>query len=121
MAEVNVVIDGRSYPIACDDGQERRVQQLAAYFDARLREVGASLGGGNKPQAMVLAALYLADEIFDLKETVQKVGAENQQLASEPKRIFYQGLSPRDEQELSGAIGRVAERVAGMARRARGT
>lgn len=118
MAEVNLVIDGRTYGIACDDGQERRVQQLGAYIDTRIKEIAASLGSGNKSQLMVLTALHLADEIFDFRDHLQKATAANQQLSNEPKQIFYQGLSPRDEQDLSVAIDRMAAKVEKMAERA---
>ncbi len=121
MAEVNLVIDGRTYGIACDDGQERRVQQLGTYIDTRIKEIGSSLGSGNKAQLMVLTALHLADEIFESREHLQKVTVTNQQLSSEPKQIFYQGLSPRDEQELTVAIGRMATKVEKMTERAQKT
>lgn len=121
MAEVNLVIDGRTYGIACDDGQERRVQQLGAYIDKRIKEITNSLGGSSKSQQMVLVALHLADEIFDLHDHVQKVTVANQQLSNEPKQIFYQGLSPRDEQELSVAIERMATKVRKMAESAQKT
>ena len=42
MAEVNLTIDGRSYPVACDDGQERRLMQLGSYVEQRMREASVS-------------------------------------------------------------------------------
>jgi cell division protein ZapA len=114
MAEVNLVIDGRTYGVVCDDGQERRVQQLGAYIDTRIKDIAASFGSGNKAQLMVLTALHLADEIFESREHLQKVTVVNQQLSNEPKQIFYQGLSPRDEQDLSVALGRMSAKVEKM-------
>ena len=43
MAQVNVAIHGKVYGIACDDGQERRVQELAGYVDMRLREIAGAI------------------------------------------------------------------------------
>lgn len=110
MAEVNLAIDGRSYPIACDDGQERRVQQLGAYVDQRMKDV-AIAGANNKTQALVLASLVLADEVFDLNEKLAVAARENANLSTQEKTISYQGLSPNDEQTIVTAIGHMAAKV----------
>lgn len=113
MAEVNLTIDGRVYGIACDDGQERRVQQLGGYIDQRLREISHGSGASSKSQLMVLTALLLADEVFDLRANLTQVSNENQQLQQAPATnpVVYQGLTPDDEQHLSGAISKLAARV----------
>jgi cell division protein ZapA len=103
MAEVNLLIDGRTYGVACDDGQERRVQQLGTYIDQRLREVARGSGAANKAQLMVLTSLLLADEVFDLR---QAANANTQ-----APQVVYQGLTPQDEQEITSAIGQLAARV----------
>lgn len=107
MGEVNVVIDGRSYGIACDAGQEQRVQQLGRYIDQRLKEIANGSGANNKAQLMVLTALLLADEVFDLKEHMSRVSNANQQ----PKQVVYQGLAPAEEKEITEAISKLAAKV----------
>ena len=44
MASVNVTINGRSYQIACDDGQEAHLKRLGSYIDKRIAELVASVG-----------------------------------------------------------------------------
>jgi cell division protein ZapA len=117
MAEVNLTIDGRVYGIACDDGQERRVQQLGGYIDQRLREISHGSGANNKSQLMVLTALLLADEVFDLRANLTDVSNQNQQLQQQApaggaaNTVVYEGLTPEDEHYLTGAIGKLAARV----------
>ena len=36
MAELKIKIRGRNYAIACDDGQEKRVADLAAYVEEKI-------------------------------------------------------------------------------------
>lgn len=116
MAEINLNIDGRTYAVACDDGQERRLQQLGAYVDQRLKEVA---GGGavNKAQAMILASLVMADEVFDLNDRLQKASATQQAAASGTSAsgathiIEYQGLAPAEEQNIINLIGQMASKV----------
>ena len=37
MPKVDISINGRLYPVACDDGQEGRVRDLANMLDQRVR------------------------------------------------------------------------------------
>lgn len=67
MAEISITINGRNYGIACDDGQERRVQDLARYVDFRLREIARAGAATNESHLLVLTAIILADEIADMK------------------------------------------------------
>lgn len=108
MAEVNIIVDGRTYSVACDDGEERRLLQLGSYVDQRMRQVGVA-GTTNKTQAMVLASLVLADEVFDLNEKISEV--QNQSLQSTASKIEYQGLSPNEEQNVINLIEQMAAKV----------
>ncbi len=120
MAEVNLVIDGRTYGVACDDGQERRVQQLGQYIDQRMREVSGGSGASNKAQLMVLTSLLLADEVFDLRDGLSRATSAEmtqQPLPPEVQPIYYQGLTPEDENHVTTAISRLASRVEKLAAR----
>lgn len=112
MAEVNLTIDGRSYPVACDDGQERRLIQLGSYVDQRMREASVA-GSSNKVQAMVLASLMLADEVFDVSEKLVQAQdtLQNAPVAAAASKIEYQGLSPNEEQNVINLIGQMAAKV----------
>lgn len=120
MAEVTLTIDGRNYGIACDDGQERRLQQLGAYVDQRLREVSGA-GAANKAQSMVLASLVLADEVFDLNDRLGKaqqdvessalVSAAGTSASGAAHVIEYQGMAPNEEQNVINLIGQMAAKV----------
>ena len=108
MAEVNVMIDGRTYPVACDDGEERRIIQLGSYVDQRMRQVAVA-GTSNKQQAMALASLVLADEVFDLNDKIAELQNQSQKPAE--SKIEYQGLSPNEEQNVINMIGQLASKV----------
>jgi cell division protein ZapA len=67
MAEISITINGRNYGIACDDGQEKRVQELARYVDTRLKEIARAGAASNESHLLVLTSIILADEIADMK------------------------------------------------------
>jgi cell division protein ZapA len=67
MGQVAVTIDGKSYRMACDDGQEEHLTSLAAYFDARVRDMRQSFGEIGDMRLAVMASITLADEVSELK------------------------------------------------------
>ena len=119
MAEVNIIIGGHAYNIACDTGQEQRVQHLGKYVEQRMAELSQGSGANNKAQLMVLTALLLADEVFDLKDHLHHVANNNQprevvkEIVKEVVKAppVYQGLAPAEEKEITEAISKLAAKV----------
>ena len=71
MPNVIVTLQGRVYTIACDDGQERRVQQLSMYVDQKLREISRSGAAVSEQYQFVLGSLMLADEALSMREQLE--------------------------------------------------
>ncbi len=67
MAQVTVTINGRSYPVACNDGEEQRIEELARYVDAKVKTFARELGQIGESRLLVMAALVLADELADAR------------------------------------------------------
>jgi cell division protein ZapA len=63
MSEVTLQVGGRSYKVACADGEEAHVARLGATIDARLRSMGSL--ASQDAQNLLFAALLLADEIHE--------------------------------------------------------
>jgi cell division protein ZapA len=108
MAEVNVTLNGRTYGIACDDGQERRVKDLAAYVDQRLKEISRAGAASNEAHLLVLASIMLADEVFDMKDG--RLAA-----AAPAKAPLAVQMSPEDEEKIISAIDHLAARIDSIA------
>jgi len=108
MAEVNVTLNGRTYGIACDDGQERRVKDLAAYVDQRLKEISRAGAASNEAHLLVLASIMLADEVFDMKDGRSAAPAS----AKAPLAVQ---MSPEDEEKIISAIDHLAARIDSIA------
>lgn len=66
-SHVNVRIYGEHYPLRTAE-PPARLEELARYVDARMREVAASGKVVVTSKIAVLAALYIADELFRLRE-----------------------------------------------------
>ena len=67
MAQVDVSVNGQSYRIACEDGQEDRLVDLAAMVDEKVLDLVNQIGQVGSNRLLVMAALVIADELVDLK------------------------------------------------------
>ena len=67
MSDVTLSIGGRNYRVACADGQEEHILRLGGMIDEKLATMGGTAGQA-EPRVLVLAALLLADEVFELKQ-----------------------------------------------------
>ncbi|WP_435641688.1 cell division protein ZapA [Micavibrio aeruginosavorus] len=113
MAEVSLAIHGKSYGIACDDGQEARVRELGKYIDARMREIASAGAATNEPHLLVLTALVLADEVYDLRGALQsQMAAQHQQEMAHAAQ-----MDSEEERQVVDAINHLAARIESVAAR----
>ncbi len=102
MAEISITINGRNYGIACDDGQEKRVQELGRYVDMRLREIARAGAATNESHLLVLTTIILADEIADMKAH----GA----MIPQPSQTGVR-MTDEEEESIVSAIDLLAARI----------
>jgi len=76
MAQVSVEVNGRPYVIGCEDGQEKRLTQLAAVVDAQVRQVGRDVGPLGETRLMLMGALVMADDIAELRGEIETLRTE---------------------------------------------
>jgi cell division protein ZapA len=65
MAEVDLSIAGRSYRIACRDGEEDNLRLAGQLVDSKSREALAGLGTMSEARQLLYAALLIADELIE--------------------------------------------------------
>ncbi len=65
MAEVTLNIAGRSYQVACRDGEEDNLTAAARLVDGKCREALAGLGSLSESRQFLFAALLLGDQLLD--------------------------------------------------------
>lgn len=105
MGQVNLTIHGHNYGLACDDGQEERLQQLASYVDERMGQIAKAGGASSESHLLMLTSILLADEVFDLKAGVAKLGGSPEDLARE-EELIVQAIDV-----LADRIDTIAERI----------
>ena len=65
MAQVNVTIKGHQYRMACLDGQEDHLMQLAQGLNQRIEDLRAKFGEVGDMRLTIMAAVMVADELFE--------------------------------------------------------
>ena len=110
MAQLTLKINGYAYTLACENGQEAHLQEMAREVEARIeanRPIGGAAGEG---RALVLAALLMADELHDL---TAEMAVLRRQLSLAPGGA---GAAPSAEAEALDA--KSVKRIARLARKA---
>jgi len=102
MSNVSLSIGGRTYSVACADGEEAHVAALGRMIDAK---IGAMDGQAsqNESRALLFAALLLADEVHEAQ-------------AGQPSAGPAAPASP----DLAPNLARIAQRLENLADRLEG-
>ncbi len=73
MAQVTVKINGYSYTVGCEDGQEGHLMAMAAQVESRIDSIKALGSSSGENRLLVLAALLMADELHDVRAEADKL------------------------------------------------
>jgi len=115
MPLVNVMINGRAYTIACDDGEETHLKELAGHVDNKAREVLGSVGQVGETRMLLMAALLLADEHHDLVAKVAAGGAAAQSSSADIQKLHLK--AEQAESQAADALESAAKRLEDIAAR----
>jgi cell division protein ZapA len=114
MAQISVVIAGRAFRMACEDGQEARLTELAATLDSRITELRGSFGEIGDQRLTVMAALSLADERAD---ALGRIAALEEEIARmRDSTLGATMLADDAARQIAQTIDDAAERVEAAAR-----
>jgi cell division protein ZapA len=114
MPQVTVTIAGKTYRMACADGEEGHLEGLAAAYDARIEQMRTSFGEIGDLRLHVMAAIAQADELHETKRRIAALESEvamlNSVNASRDERL------ERIEARLAEGVQMAAERIEELAR-----
>jgi cell division protein ZapA len=111
MPLVNVMVNGRAYTIACDEGEEEHLKGLAVQVDAKAREVLGSVGQVGDARMMLMAALLIADEN---QEMTGKLGTSS---ASDDEKKTLHLRAEQAESDAADVLESAAKRLEDIAAR----
>lgn len=119
MAHVNVLIAGRTYRMACSDGEEEHLKGLAARLDDKITELRGSFGEIGDSRITVMAAITLADQLSEAERRIAALEAELDSLRGD--QAGYDAKSAALAESVAAALGDAAGRIDRVAHRLNAT
>ena len=80
MSNVTLSIGGRSYTVACAEGEENHVLGLGSLIDGKLAAMG-DMSGQAETRMLLFASLLLADELHEAGGVKAAAAASSAQIA----------------------------------------
>jgi cell division protein ZapA len=120
--QIEIFIGGRTFEVACQEGEEHFLHAAAAMLDAEAATLAEQIGRLPESRMLLMAGLLLADKTAGLQEQVKEaetalknaraeLEAAKAQPAPEPERVEVP-VVPRD---LVDALAEIAARAEALA------
>ncbi|MDP7150690.1 MAG: cell division protein ZapA [Paracoccaceae bacterium] len=112
MPEVKIEIGGRSFDVACQEGEEKFLHAAAALLDGEASVLTSQIGRMPEARMLLMAGLMLADKTAGLEERLERAEQEAQALrqggASAPsiREVRVEVVPPSVERSLRRAVER---------------
>ena len=87
MAEIDIIIAGRPYKVACRDGEEESLRSAARLVDSKSREALSGLGTLSEARQLLFAGLMLADQLLDQRPQAAAPEGPDDQLADRAEAL----------------------------------
>ncbi|MFL6798790.1 MAG: cell division protein ZapA [Xanthobacteraceae bacterium] len=114
MPQVSVTINGRQFRMACEEGEEAHLVQLAADLDSRISRLRGRFGEIGDTRLTVMAALTLADELSETKHKLQHIQPELAALQEAGSASAEHAQST--QAAVAAALNAAAERIENITR-----
>ena len=109
MVNVNIKFNGKDYLLSCDEGQEDGLKELANYLDTKYDELKSNLGNIGENKLLLITAIKIIDEFFDIKKKVDIKKKEFENLSEKFKEIKSLAIKYKEEKEVE--IGKLNDKI----------
>lgn len=113
MAQVTVTIDGKAYRMACDEGQEDHLTDLAQRFDRYVAHLKESFGEIGDQRITVMSGIMVMDELSELQKRVR--GMESEITTLRKTRDDALVKADKNDAALTGVLLQLTEQIEGLA------
>jgi cell division protein ZapA len=109
MSQVSVTINGRQFRMACEDGQEPHLMELARDLDTRIEGLRSKFGEIGDTRLTVMAALTIADALAETEQRVKRL--EGEVAAMQDARSAAADRARVAQDSVAAALTAAAERI----------
>ncbi len=119
MGQVNVTISGKTYRMACDDGEEEHLSSLGHQLGETIELLRSQFGEIGDQRLTVMAAITLADRYSESEQRIGDLEAEIERL-KEANAADVRQTEAR-EADLAETLDSLAGRIETLADRLNGS
>jgi cell division protein ZapA len=109
MSQVSVTINGRQFRMACEDGQEGHLMNLARELENRIGGLRTKFGEIGDTRLTVMAAITVADELAEAGQRVKRL--EEELAALQNAQVAISDRNKAAQAAIAAALSKAAERV----------
>ena len=109
MANVNIKFNNKDYLLSCDDGQEENLKKLSKHLDEKYNELKKNLGNIGENKILLITAIKMVDDYFDLFQKVQSTKKDFETLSIKFKELRSLAINYKDEKEKE--IGKLKDEL----------
>ena len=99
MANINIKFNNKDYLLSCEEGQEENLKELADHLDTKYNELKKNLGNIGESKLLLITAIKMVDEYFDLNKKVNSKKDEFEKLSIKFKELRSLAINYRDDKE----------------------
>ncbi len=112
MAQVTVTIDGKAYRMACEEGQEGHLEELAQRFDRYVGHLKSQFGEIGDLRVTVMAGIMVMDELAETNRRLTSLEREVEALRTVREGAAEANL--KTEAAVAEALGQLAVKLNGI-------
>lgn len=118
MAQVTVMIDGKAYRMACEEGQESHLTDLAAQFDRYVAHLKSQFGEIGDLRLTVMSGIMVMDELTETQRRLKAVESDLENLKRNRDAVL--ASSSRTEENVAVALEEMSQRILAIASKVSG-
>tara|TARA_Y100001970_G_C14200977_1_gene841051 strand:+ start:148 stop:600 length:453 start_codon:yes stop_codon:yes gene_type:complete len=100
MGNVNIKFNNKDYLLACDEGQEENLKELANHLNVKYDEIKKNLGNIGESKLFLITAIKIIDDYFDLVKKTKNSKNDFEKLSAKFKELRTLAINYKDEKEL---------------------
>lgn len=118
MPQVEIAIAGRTFEVACQEGEEHFLHSAAAMLDTEAAHLAEQIGRLPEARMLLMAGLMLADKTAGLEDKVRELEAEMAEARTYVENLNAQPKPEPVRVEVPVVPAHVTEGLAELAARA---
>jgi len=117
MPQVEIAIGGRTFEVACQEGEEHYLQSAAAMLNTEASHLSDQIGRMPEARMLLMAGLMLADKTAGLEDKVRAADAKMGEMQAQIDMLQSQGTAQASEtpSDVMDALAEIAARAEALA------